>query len=366
MRYNFGSELLLAGLPTSSRDSGSTQMKPEEIILVLQNVASVTGAATRPAWEAPHHAERRAAQAASFAGSLVMQIIRGRGKLILLLAALSAMFAQGSDLTIKSQSPIDAPDVRHIVEASIAATMRSWQRRLLYTYVERDEDRRLDSEGHVKSAQVDVSRIALVNGVPFEQLVERNGRPPSAAEERKQKERLDKLMRETPERRTERLRKEEEESTSLVREIPKAFDFHLAGEELVNGVSAYVLDATPHSGYQPQGKYGKIFSKLKGKLWVDKQTFGWIKANGQVIEPFSLGLFLVRLLPGSRIAMEQTRVDDGNWVPERVEVRAAAKIFILKSLVINRVLTYSEFSVGQPGVPVMPDNSKKAHLSPGK
>lgn len=287
-----------------------------------------------------------------------MQIFRNRGKLILLVAASWVVFAQGDGLRIKSLSPTNGPDVRQIVEASIAATQRSWQRRLRYTYLERDEDRRLDSEGHVKSAQVDVSRIGVVNGVPFEQLVERNGRPPSALEERKQKERLEKLMGETPRRRAERLRKQEEESTSIVREIPKAFDFHLAGEELVNGTSAYVLDATPHSGYQPQGKYGKIFSKLKGKLWVDKQNFGWIKANGQVIEPFSLGLFVLRLLPGSRIAMEQTRVEDGNWVPERVEVRAAARIFIMKTLVIDRVLTYSEFRLGQPGVPVMPDDSK--------
>jgi len=120
--------------------------------------------------------------------------------------------------------------------------------------MERDEDRRLDSEGHVKSQEVAVSRMILVNGVPFEQLVGRNGRPPLALEEWKQKERFEKLKREIPEQRAERLRKEEEESTSLVREIPKAFDFQLAGEEVVNGTLAYVLDATPHPGYQPQGK----------------------------------------------------------------------------------------------------------------
>lgn len=201
--------------------------------------------------------------------------------------------------------------------------------------------------------------MILVNGVPFERLVERNGRAPSTPEEWKQKERLKKLKRETPEQRAEQLQKEEEESASLVREIPIAFDFQLAGEEVVNGTPAYVLDATPHPGYQPKGKYGRIFSKLKGKLWVDKQDFGWVKANGQVIEPFSLGLFLIRLLPGSRITMKQMRIDDGNWVPEHVEVRAAAKIFFVKSLVIDRVLTYSEFRLAEPGVPVVPDVSKE-------
>jgi hypothetical protein len=273
--------------------------------------------------------------------------------------ASSILFAQGNGFTIQSLTPADEPGVRQIVEASIAATQESWQRRLQYTFMTRDEDRRLDSEGRVKSEDVHVSRVILIDGIPFEQLVERNGRSPSAQEERKQKERFEKLRRETAKQRAERLRKEEEDSTSLVREVPKAFDFQLAGEDVVNGTRAYVLNATPHAGYQPRGKYGGILSKLKARLWVDKQDFGLVRANGQVIEPFSLGLFLVRLLPGSRITMEQTRVEDGNWVPEHVEIRAAAKIFFVKSLVINRILIYSEFRLAEPGVPVMPDAGKK-------
>lgn len=147
------------------------------------------------------------------------------------------------------------------------------------------------------------------------------------------------------------LRKQEEENTSIVQEVPKAFDFQVIGEEAVNGRSAYVLQPTPHPGYHAQGKYGNMFSKVAGKLWVDKQDLGWIKVDGQVIQPFSMGLFLVRLLRGSHITMEQTRVDDGIWMPERVEVRAAARIFFVKSLVIDRVLTYSEYRLPQAGVP---------------
>jgi hypothetical protein len=237
------------------------------------------------------------------------------------------------------------------MEASIAATQRDWKARLHYTYMERDEDRRRDLAGHVKSEDVEVSKTILVNGVPFEQLVERNGRPPSAAQERKQKGALDKLKRETPEQRAERLRKQEEENTSIVQEVPKAFDFKVVGEEGVNGRPAYILQATPHPGYHAQGKYGNMFSKVAGKLWVDKQDLGWIKVDGQVIQPFSMGLFLVRLLRGSHITMQQTRVDDGIWMPERIEVRAAAKIFFVKSVVIDRVLTYSEYRLPQAGVP---------------
>jgi hypothetical protein len=270
-------------------------------------------------------------------------------------ALIAILFAQGDISPVKSQGRSSTPDARQIMEASIAATQRDWKARLHYTYMERDEDRRRDRAGRVKSEDVEVSRTILVNGVPFEQLVERNGQPPSAEQERKQKGELDKLKRETPKQRAERLRKQEEESTSIVQEVPKAFDFQVVSEEAVNGRPAYVLQATPHPGYHAHGKYGNMFSKVAGKLWVDKQDLGWIKVDGQVIQPFSMGLFLVRLLRGSHITMEQTRVDDGIWMPERVEVRAAARIFFVKSLVIDRVLTYSEYRLPQAGVPTTRD-----------
>jgi hypothetical protein len=281
------------------------------------------------------------------------------GKIVMMLAASAVLFAQGEAVQVKAQNHSSVTDVRQIMEASIAATQRQWQLRLHYTYMERDEDRRRDLAGHVTSEDVDLSKTILVNGVPFEQLVERNGRPPSAEEQRKQKEDLDKLKRETAEQRAERLRKEEEENMSLVLEVPKAFDFQLVGEEAVNDRPAYVLQATPHVGYHAQGKYGNMFSKVSGRLWVDKQDLGWIKVDGQVIQPFSMGLFLVRLLRGSHITMEQTRVDGGIWMPERVEVRAAAKIFFVKSLVIDRILTYSEYKLPQgdvaaTGAPAIP------------
>jgi len=88
------------------------------------------------------------------------------------LAVSSVLFAQSVDFPIDRSR---VPDIRQIVESSIAATQRHWQARLHYTYLERDESRRRDPAGHLKSEDIDVTRTILVDGVPFEQLVERNG-----------------------------------------------------------------------------------------------------------------------------------------------------------------------------------------------
>jgi len=129
----------------------------------------------------------------------------------------------------------------------------------------------------------------------------------------------------------------------------EAFDFHLIGEEIVGGRPAHVLQATPRPGYRPHGKYGKLFSKVEGKLWVDKQDFGWVKVDGEVTQSFSIGLLVARVQRGSHIIMEQTCVGDAVWVPKRVEMKASAKILFLKSLDLERILTYSDYRPAADG-----------------
>jgi hypothetical protein len=109
-----------------------------------------------------------------------MMRISEHGKVIIILAASCALFAQSDEFPVKYQNHSSVPDVREIVESSIAATQRQWQAGLHYTYMERDESRRRDLAGRVTSEDVDISRTILVNGVPFEQLVEHNGHPPLA------------------------------------------------------------------------------------------------------------------------------------------------------------------------------------------
>jgi hypothetical protein len=264
-----------------------------------------------------------------------------------MVVASAALFAQSSGPD-KPQNQADVLDARQIVGQSLAATERSWEARDHYTYTERDEDRRLDALGQVKSENVDVTRIILVNGIRFEQLMEHNGQLPSAEEQKKRDRDLEKLKHETPDEQAARLRKDQE-NRSFLRDLLEAFDFHLIGEEIVGGRTAYVLQATPHPGYHAHGKYGKLFSRVEGKLWVDKQDFGWVKVDGEVTQSFSMGLFVARVQRGSHIILEQTCVGDAVWVPKRLEVRASARILFLKSLDLDRILTYSDYRPAADG-----------------
>jgi hypothetical protein len=278
---------------------------------------------------------------------MVIAAKSGVQMLLLMIAASIALVAQTSGPDA-SQNQASVADARQVVRPSVVATQRSWQARDHYTYVERDEDRRLNSLGQVESESVDVTRIVVVNGARFEQLLEHNGQPPSAKEQKRSDDDLDKLKHETPDEQTARIRKDQE-NRAFLQDVLEAFDFRLVGEETVGGRPAYVLHATPHPGYHAHGKYAKMFSRLEGKLWVNKQDFGLIKVDGHVTQSFSMGLILARVERGSHITMEQTCVGEAVWVPKRIEIRATARILSLKSLDIQRTLSYTDYRPASDG-----------------
>ena len=240
-------------------------------------------------------------------------------------------------------------DPREIVRRSIATWDRGSKTGRSYSYTERDEGRHLDASGVLQSDEVDVSKTIFVNGDPFQDLIEHNGAPPTASEVRKQMEKLLKRQTETKAERATRLENEKADR-AFVTEVVDAFNFKLVGEEVINGRPAYMLDVTPRPGYTPRNKRARMFSKVAGKLWVDKEDFGWPKADGRVIEPFFMGFLVARVQKGSQIEFTQTRVEDGVWLPRRVRIAAHAKILFVKSYDMDAIITYSDYQKAEPAL----------------
>src|SRR5260370_5600756 len=91
-----------------------------------------------------------------------------------------------------------------------------------------------------------------------------------------------------------------------------------------------------------------MFSKVQGKVWVDKLDFGWVSVDANVKAPFSMGLFLARVQPGTHIAFEQTHVAEGIWLPKHIEIKAEAKILFVKNYQMQEIITYSEYHLALP------------------
>ena len=156
-----------------------------------------------------------------------------------------------------------------------------------------------------------------------------------------QKRELEKLAsevarrnRETPSEaleRSEQYRKTREQNGILIEEFTKAFDFTFAGEEATNGHACYVLDARPLAGYRPPNRTAKILTGMQGRLWIDKASFHWVKAEAQALKPVSVFGFFAKVLPGTKMELEMIPVTDSTWLVSRFAVDLRLSIFWRKS-----------------------------------
>ena len=79
------------------------------------------------------------------------------------------------------------------------------------------------------------------------------------------------------------------------------------------------------------------------------------KLDVQFIDTVSFGLFIARLHKGSRVVIEQTRVNDEVWLQQHIAVRVDARIALLKDLDVEVDVTdrdYKKFRTDTKIVPI--------------
>jgi hypothetical protein len=238
------------------------------------------------------------------------------------------------------------PDAQQIIRHSVERDWTDFSSLKDYTYEERTEFRQFDKDGKLSSTRSETHDILILGNRPYEKLVARNDKPLSAAEQRKEQEKLD---REAAKRQHEsagdqaKEEKERAEDWAFIREVPDAFHFQLAGTETVSGEPAWVIDAEPKPGYRPIHSKAKLLTKIRAKIWVEQQTYHWVKAEIEVLEPLTFGLGLLRVSRGGVIHFAQRRVNNEVWLPEKILVHADARLAFVKKLHAEYDIQYSGY-----------------------
>ena len=245
---------------------------------------------------------------------------------------------------------LGAEDPREIVRRSTEENRRTEKLAESYTFIERQDERGFDSHGRTERHVVKSYDVTLTEGSPYRRLIARDDKPLPSDEQRREQQKLDKSIEqrraETPAQREKRLadwRRKREHQREFLREVPDAFDFRMAGEETLDGRRVYKIDATPRSDYRPRSTDGKLLSKMKGRLWIDAETYDWAKAEAETIDTISFGGFALRVGPGTRFTLQQVRVNDEIWLPKRVSVTWQARLLLFKKLAGDVDYTYSGY-----------------------
>lgn len=209
-----------------------------------------------------------------------------------------------------------APSVQEIVRRSVENNDRNWKAAPEFAFTEQDV---------VKNGGKKTDRTyenMMIEGSPYQKLIAVDGEPLSRkkadAEDRKLQEAIRSRSGESEadkRARIEQYQRERRQNHELMSQMTKAFDFKLTGEETVNGRRCYVLDGTPRADYTPINRETEVLKGMRGRLWVDKEEFQWVKVHAEVFEPVEFGLFVAKVQPGTDFTLEMGPVGDGIWLP---------------------------------------------------
>jgi len=260
-----------------------------------------------------------------------------RSALILVLAC-SCVLAQDNAKTPAPAPSLNQDQIRDLIRRTAQNDMENDKRQRDYTYIQREEQHRLDGKGEVKSTETKTSEILEIYGEQVERLIAKDDKPLSEKDAAKEEEKIQKLIdkrkNESDSDREKRLKREEkdrQEELQFVHEVADAYNFRFVGTEKLNGRDNYVVDADPKPGYQPTAKDAKVLTKTRFRVWIDKEDSQVAKLDAEFIDTFSIGLFLARLHKGSHFVIENTRVNDEVWLQRHIAVKLDARVALLKN-----------------------------------
>jgi len=249
--------------------------------------------------------------------------------------------ALGQEPALSSKNPpatLSEDQIRDLIRRSADNDLENDKKQRDYTYVERQEERHLDGKGQVKSTEIKTYDVMEIYGEQVQKLTAKDDKPLSDKDARKEDEKIqkfiDKRKNESDDDRRKRLEKEEkdrEEGRQFVKEIADAYNFKLVGIESLNGRENYVIDCDPRPGYQPHMKEARFLSKARGRVWIDKNDLQMKKLDVVFIDTVSFGLFMARIHKGSRVVVENVRVNDEVWLQQRVAVKIDVRVALLKN-----------------------------------
>ncbi len=219
-------------------------------------------------------------------------------------------------------------DAGAIVRQSIEAMASDWNQAPYYSYIERDLEQSRSKPAASKSYQ-----ILMIDGSPYHKLIAVGDAPLApeqrAAEDRNMQRETRKRERESAKEHHERVsayEKKRAREQNLIREMSKAFDFTIAGEEDVNGRNCWILAAKPRPGYVPPDRDSRVLTGMTGRLWIDREQYRWVRSVAEVIQPVSFFGFLAKVDPGTRFVFEQAPLKDDLWFPTHLSIEVNSSV----------------------------------------
>ena len=288
-----------------------------------------------------------------------VQITTGE-KSTLTLILQSARYNTGLSDSLFDPPTAETLDIAKLLQEVEANQKEIDERVANYAFTEKRIERKINDKGEVKEEKITVHEIyPLQGGGAIYKLISENGVPLSPERAARQDKKIaEDVLKHEQEREKREQKKKEEAAKNKGQEKKKdtdgdnvsvavflrACEFVSARRERLREREAVVFDFRPRPGFRPRNTAEEIVTKLVGVVWIDPVDKTVIRLEAKLAESYKIaGGLLASIRPGSAFAFEQTRMEDGVWLPRFVQVNFAAKVFLFKGIEANETREFSNY-----------------------
>ncbi|HJS57266.1 MAG TPA: hypothetical protein VKA01_04110 [Vicinamibacteria bacterium] len=206
-----------------------------------------------------------------------------------------------------------------------------------YTYDVTVTQEHLDGQGRVTKRESENFEVFYVKGLALRRRTARDARPLDAKAQAKEDADVREKMKKIREGRVAR-----EQPSVRLSQILERYDFPTLSRELVDGRRVLLLEFQPLPGKRDLER-DNVLRALQGRMLVDEADAAVLRADLKNSQGIKFALGLGASLRSLSLTLEFRRMEDGVWLPLRVETAFQGRIFLFKSFRRRQVAAFSNF-----------------------
>ena len=285
----------------------------------------------------------------------------------ILATALAAMTLSGQTFSPTDESDRPLPDISALMHEVEEHQRASEHIQKDYIYHEVLQQQRSDG----KKAVTHEYDVFWLNGVEVQKLTRKDGKDLTADEQRKENERIDKVVAKAKERKAKAVTKGVETDSQGNEEITVSRFLELGNfthprRVRRNGRETIAIDYAGNPKAKTHNRTEDVIRDLSGTLWVDEQDRTITHLEGHFANSFKVGAGIVMSIKkGTSFSIDQIKINNEVWLPSRMEGHGGARVMLLVSFDGSILVTNSDYrkfkatSTILPGVSTVQDSSSE-------
>ena len=187
-----------------------------------------------------------------------------------------------------------------------------------------------NDDGQVTKTETTLHKRYPLEGVLYEELVQRNGQQLTDEEIRDEQKERETFAREVRERarRGEEIETNDERQVRFDRDLIDRFQASVIGTEDIRGESALVLSFEPRPGKLPEKtRIDKALNQSSGRLYINQRDYGVMRIEFEMQKPLRYLWGLIATLRCAVGRLEFARVEPNVWLPHTFDLEIDLRVF---------------------------------------